>query len=162
MLSLRPIKCCKPPPPSKNYVYGESGWESGGRIRPHRTHQNGLAVDFMVPVLNQEGESVPLPTGTTNKFGYSIEFDANAKYEDLQIDFEAIAEHLYALDAAAKKQSIGISSVIFEKAYIPYLFKTTRGQWIEQHIPFMQGEPWIRHDEHYHVDFDIPCRQLSN
>ena len=29
--------------PGKKYVYGESGWEHGGRIKPHRTHQNGLA-----------------------------------------------------------------------------------------------------------------------
>lgn len=144
----------------KKYVYGESGWEGGGRIRPHRTHQNGLAVDFMVPVVNTAGESVPLPTGVTNKFGYDIEFDAKARYEDLTIDVEAIAEHLYALDAAAKAQGIGISRVIFEKAYIPRLYQTKRGPWIKEHVPFMQGEPWIRHDEHYHVDFNVPCRPM--
>ena len=27
--------------PSNVYVYGETGWASGGRMRPHRTHQNG-------------------------------------------------------------------------------------------------------------------------
>jgi penicillin-insensitive murein endopeptidase len=125
--------------PNKRYVYGESGWESGGRIRPHRTHQNGLAVDFMVPVLNKAGGSVRLPTGITDKFGYGIEFDAQARREDLRIDFEAIAEHLYALDAAARSNGIGISRVIFEKAYVPRLFETTRGPWIKEHVPFMQG-----------------------
>jgi penicillin-insensitive murein endopeptidase len=146
--------------PDKRYVYGESGWEAGGRIRPHRTHQNGTAVDFMVPVMNKNGQSVPLPTGVTNKFGYSIEFDTNARYEDLKIDFEAIAQHLYALDAAARAQGIGISRVIFEKAYIPRLYDTTRGPWIKERVPFMQGEPWIRHDEHYHVDFNVQCRSM--
>ena len=34
---------------SVTYVYGETGWPSGGRIRPHRTHQNGLSIDFFVP-----------------------------------------------------------------------------------------------------------------
>ncbi|MSQ59082.1 MAG: hypothetical protein EXR36_05415 [Betaproteobacteria bacterium] len=48
--------------PSKVFVYGETGWAAGGRIRPHRTHQNGLSIDFMVPVTNQGGKSVPLPT----------------------------------------------------------------------------------------------------
>jgi len=35
--------------PDRVYVYGETGWENGGRIRPHRTHQNGTSVDFFVP-----------------------------------------------------------------------------------------------------------------
>ena len=147
--------------PNKKFVYGESGWEHGGRIRPHRTHQNGLAVDFMVPVQTVSGESVPLPTGVMNKFGYGIEFTPQAQYKDLSIDFEAISEHLYALDAAAKAQGITVSRVILEKAYIPRLLQTKRGAWIKQHVPFMQGEPWIRHDEHYHVDFATPCRPLK-
>jgi len=147
--------------PKKKFVYGESGWEHGGRMRPHRTHQNGLAVDFMVPVQTASGESVPLPTGVMNKFGYGIEFTPQAQYKDLTIDFEAISEHLYALDAAAKAQGVAVSRVIFDKAYIPRLLQTKRGAWIRQHVPFMQGEPWIRHDEHYHVDFAAPCRPLN-
>ena len=31
---------------SKKYVYGETGWAGGGRIKPHRTHRNGLSVDL--------------------------------------------------------------------------------------------------------------------
>ena len=144
--------------PDKVFVYGESGWREGGRIRPHRTHQNGLAVDFMVPVLDSAGKSIPLPTGVTNKFGYAIEFDKQAKYEALTIDFEAIAEHLYALDQAAKANGTAISRVIFEKAYIPRLYETKRGGFVKERISFMEGEPWIRHDEHYHVDFFVPCK----
>ena len=62
--------------PTKRFVYGETGWKEGGRIRPHRTHQNGLSVDFMVPVLDKDGQSVPLPTNALNRFAYDIEFDA--------------------------------------------------------------------------------------
>lgn len=145
--------------PDTIYVYGESGWARGGRIKPHRTHQNGLAIDFMVPVINRNGKSVPLPTGITHKFGYSIEFDANARYEDLSIDFDAIAEHLHALHQAAQADGIGIKRVIFEKAFIPKLYATRRGGFIKSSIFFMQTEPWIRHDEHYHIDFDVPCKR---
>jgi penicillin-insensitive murein DD-endopeptidase len=145
--------------PDKRYVYGESGWSSGGRIQPHRTHQNGLAVDFFVPVLDEAGGSVALPTGATNKFGYGIEFDSHARYEGLAIDFEAIADHLYELHNAARKNGIGIQRVIFEKAFIPRLYVTKRGAFVKSSVPFMQGEPWIRHDEHYHVDFAIPCKK---
>ena len=35
--------------PSKVYVYGESGYKEGGKFRPHKTHQNGLSVDFFGP-----------------------------------------------------------------------------------------------------------------
>ncbi|MGL1409600.1 penicillin-insensitive murein endopeptidase, partial [Vibrio parahaemolyticus] len=47
--------------PEIRYVYGESGWPSGGRFRPHRSHQNGLSVDFFVPVRDADGRSVALP-----------------------------------------------------------------------------------------------------
>ena len=144
------------------FVYGESGWSSGGRIKPHRTHQNGLSVDFMVPVVDDDGVSVPLPTGVFNRFGYDIEFDAKARSDGLAIDFEAIAEHLHALDAAARAEGIGISRVIFDNAYMPRLLRTRRGAWIGEHVTFMKGEPWVRHDEHYHVDFDVPCRPMRD
>jgi penicillin-insensitive murein DD-endopeptidase len=35
----------------KIFVYGETGFAKGGRFKPHRTDQNGLSVDFMVPVI---------------------------------------------------------------------------------------------------------------
>jgi len=106
------------------------------------------------------GKVSPLPTSILNKFGYGVEFDSNARYETLAIDFEAIADHLHALHEAAKLNGIGISGVIFEKAYIPRLYTTARGAFVRESIPFMQGEPWIRHDEHYHVDFAVRCQPL--
>jgi penicillin-insensitive murein DD-endopeptidase len=145
--------------PSNTYVYGETGWSSGGRIRPHRTHQNGLSVDFFVPVRNAAGKSVPLPTSVTNKLGYDIEFNAKAKYEEYTIDFEATAEHLYQLQIAAKANGAGIALVIFDTEFLPKLFATARGPYLQKELPFMKGKPWVRHDEHYHVDFRIPCKQ---
>lgn len=59
---------------SKKYVYGETGLAQGGRFRPHRTHQNGTSADFMVPVLDTNRRSVPLPTSALDKFGYSRTF----------------------------------------------------------------------------------------
>jgi penicillin-insensitive murein endopeptidase len=143
--------------PEKVFVYGETGWKSGGRIKPHRTHQNGLSVDFMVPVMNRAGRSIPLPTNALNRFGYDLEFDAAGRYEELEIDFLAIAEHLYQLHLAARTQGIGIALVIFDEAYLPRLFATARGPSLKQNLKFMKGKPWVRHDEHYHVDFAVKC-----
>ena len=147
--------------PGKLFVYGETGWKSGGRIKPHRTHQNGLSVDFMVPVIDKTGRSVPLPTTALNRFGYDIEFDATGHYEDLAIDFAAIAEHLYQLHLAARAQGIGIALVIFDNDYLPRLLTTVRGPYLKQNLRFMKGKPWVRHDEHYHVDFAVKCKPLA-
>lgn len=147
--------------PGKVFVYGETGWKAGGRIKPHRTHRNGLSVDFMVPVLDRRGRSVPLPTSPLNRFGYDIEFDASGRYEDLEIDFVAIAEHLYQLDLAARAQGIGIALVIFEQEYLPRLWTTARGPYLKHNLRFMKGKPWVRHDEHYHVDFAVRCKPFA-
>lgn len=142
----------------KVFIYGETGWSTGGRIRPHKTHKNGLSVDFIVPVIDDTGRSVYLPTGVSNKFGYNIDFDANAKFEGYTIDFEAIAEHLYQLNVTAKAHGAGIALVIFDPPYLPRLFSTKRGQYLKENINFMKGKAWIRHDEHYHVDFSVRCK----
>jgi len=147
--------------PAKTYVYGETGWSSGGRFRPHRTHQNGLSVDFFVPVLNKAGQSVPLPTQLTQRLGYDIEFDAKAKYGEYTIDFTALAEHLYQLHLAAKARGVGISLVILDTRYLPRLWATPRGASLRASLPFMKTQAWVRHDEHYHVDFAVPCKPLG-
>jgi penicillin-insensitive murein endopeptidase len=144
--------------PSTRYVYGETGWPSGGRFRPHRTHQNGLSVDFFVPVRDGKGRSVPLPTNLTDKLGYDVEFDHEARYGEYTIDFEALAEHLYQLDVAAKAVGSKLALVIFESQYLSRLFATKRGAYLKETLPFMKGKPWVRHDEHYHVDFAVPCK----
>lgn len=146
--------------PSVMFVYGETGWRNGSRLKPHRTHQNGLSVDFFVPVRNQRGDSVPLPTTSGNRYGYGIEFDNKATFENLSIDFNALAEYLYQLNAAAIKHNAPISLVIFDTTYMPRLLATPRGDAI-RNLPFMKGKPWVRHDEHFHVDFSIPCLPLK-
>lgn len=147
--------------PGRVFVYGESGWKSGGRLRPHRTHENGLSIDFFVPVTDSSGKSVPLPISAFNKFGYGIDFDAEGKFGGLAIDFEAIGEHLYQLSVAAKKANVPIARVIFDPPYLPKLFATKHGDF-QRNINFMKGNAWVRHDEHYHVDFGVPCKPFAS
>ena len=147
--------------PGKLYVYGESGWDVGGRIKPHKTHQNGLSVDFMVPVVDAKGRSVRLPTSALDKFGYDIDFDANARHEGFTIDFDAVAEHLYALDLAARKNGIGISRVIFDRGTFPSCTVRSAAPTSSNESTSCEEQPWIRHDEHYHVDFAVACKPLA-
>ncbi|WP_281559987.1 penicillin-insensitive murein endopeptidase [Thalassomonas sp. RHCl1] len=141
----------------KVYKYAETGWAQGGRFKPHKTHQNGLSVDFMTPVIEADGKSVHLPTHPFNKFGYDIEFDANGKYEALTIDYLALAAHIVALHKAAKAQGVDLWRVIFDPKLQPNLFNTRYGDYLKKHVQFSRKASWVRHDEHYHVDFAIPC-----
>jgi penicillin-insensitive murein DD-endopeptidase len=146
--------------PAKIFVYGETGFAKGGPFKPHKTHQNGLSVDFMVPVVDAKGRSVPLPGNAGNRYGYDIEFDTDARYRDLRIDFEALGEHLYALDQAGRRSGARIGRVIFEPAFLRKLFATRRGPFLRGSITFVRGKVWWRHDEHYHVDFVTECIPL--
>nr|WP_246172775.1 penicillin-insensitive murein endopeptidase [Marinicella rhabdoformis] len=147
--------------PEKVFKYAETGSKNGGLFWPHKTHQNGLSVDFMVPVLNKKGQSVHLKTDAANRFGYDIEFDEAGVWGNLQIDFEALAAHLVALDQQTKNQGYGLWRVIFDPELQPLLLKTKQGDYIRENIKLSSKRSWVRHDEHYHVDFDIPCKPLA-
>jgi penicillin-insensitive murein endopeptidase len=147
--------------PGKTYVYGETGFVHGGRIRPHRTHEAGLSVDFMVPVVDMANRSLPLPSTPLNKFGYGLEFDNQGRIPGMRIDFDAMAEHLYQLSAAARRHGVAIERVIFDEPLMEKLFNSSpRAASLRHSLPFMKARPWIRHDEHYHIDFGIPCLPL--
>ncbi len=143
--------------PHWHFMYGETGWAKGGPFKPHKTHQNGLSVDFMVPVMNAEGLSVYLPVNFSNKWGYDIEFDDLGMYQSYAIDFDAMSAHLKSLFEQAQQAGFGIKKVYFDPRLQDQLFATEQGAFLKQNIAFNKQQAWVRHDEHYHVDFDIKC-----
>lgn len=143
--------------PKKVYKYAETGFKEGGKFSPHKTHQNGLSVDFMVPVINSQGKSEHLPTHVFNKLGYAIEFDRKGHYGEYSIDYEAMAAHIVSLHKKAKEKGAKIWRVIFDPKLQPYLFRTKYGKYLKTHINFSKKKSWVRHDEHYHVDFIVKC-----
>jgi len=147
--------------PNKQFMYGETGWQEGGKLAPHKTHRNGTSVDFMVPVINKKGHSVALPTSVFNKFGYNIEFDKTGEYKNLTIDFEALAAHIYFLNETTRKHQAGIQRVIFDPRLQPRLFQTKYGKKLKGKLKFNSKQAWVRHDEHIHVDFAISCETMK-
>lgn len=143
--------------PNKVYKFAETGFKEGGQFKPHKTHQNGLSVDFMTPVVNSKGKSVHLPTNAFNKLGYNIEFDQNDEYDGLSIDYEALAAHVVALHKQVKKYGYDLWRVIFDPELQPKLFKTKYADYLVSNVQFSTKPSWVRHDEHYHVDFLISC-----
>ncbi len=81
--------------PDKVFKYAETGFQKGGPFKPHKTHRNGLSVDFMTPVMNASKQSVHLPTHPLNKFGYDIELGITS------------LDHLYHLSVNLNK-SLGL------------------------------------------------------
>ena len=143
--------------PDKVFKYAESGFKNGGQFKPHKTHRNGLSVDFMTPVINQNGKSVHLPTNPFNKFGYNIEFEGNT-FKEYTIDYQALAAHIVALHQQGKLAGHDIWRVIFDPKLQPNLFETKYAKYLKANIQFSKKRSWVRHDEHYHVDFIIPCK----
>ena len=143
--------------PSVQFVYGECSWPSGGRLHPHATHRNGLSIDFMVPV-RRAGEPTVIRTTIFNEYGYALDFDGQGycASQDCRLDAEAMAAHLLALYEAAKKRGVMIRRVIFAPELQPLLLQTPLGPAVEKSVAFSKERPWVRHDEHYHVDFENP------
>jgi penicillin-insensitive murein endopeptidase len=145
--------------PDLRFVYAESGWPHGGKMWPHRTHANGTAVDFMVPLRTDDGAIAQINASVINMLGYSVTFDDQGRRGTTRIDFDAIARHLLALDMAAKANGIHIRRVIFEPPLHRLLFASPAGRELQGKLDFMQRPAWVRHDQHYHVDFDVPCQE---
>lgn len=144
--------------PEKLFKYAETGFEKGGEFKPHKTHRNGLSIDFMTPVINAANQSVHLPTNPLNTFGYDIEFDKSGRYDGLRIDYLAMSGHIVALHKEAKRQGYDLWRVIFDPKLQAPLFETKYGAYLKKNISFSKKKSWVRHDEHYHVDFSVPCK----
>jgi penicillin-insensitive murein endopeptidase len=144
--------------PELRFVYAESGWPWGGRFWPHKSHANGTAVDFLVPARTDDGRVAELPTTPLNAYGYGVEVDHNGRSGALKVDFDAIGEHLLALDKAARAHGIRIARVILDLHLQPLLAASKPGAAAMARLQFNRRQAWVPHDEHYHVDFEVECR----
>ena len=142
--------------PERPYIYGETGWSGGGSFWPHRTHRNGLSIDFITPVytLDKAGNKTPttLPCNVTTLWGYSIRLDAAGRYKNYVLDAPAMIAHLVALAAEAPAFGLRVERVIFDPPLLKLLRKTP-GFAALGGMRFMENQAWFPHDGHYHVDF---------
>jgi penicillin-insensitive murein DD-endopeptidase len=144
--------------PELRFVYAESGWPWGGSFAPHKSHANGTAVDFFVPVRTLDGQVSELSTSPFYLFGYAVSFDKTGRSGSHKLDFDAMALHLLALDRAARTNGIRIRRVIFDVGLQPKLAASGQGSQVIGRLSFNRQQAWVKHDEHYHVDFDVQCR----
>lgn len=142
--------------PQWHFVYGEMGWNGGGRFRPHRTHQQGMSADFITPVfvLNSRGEKEPvaLPTNVMNLWGYGIRGSDDGHFNEYHFDTTVMIAHIAALRDAGRDYGIGIKQLILDPPLL-VLLKKDPTFWRIADVKFMNGRAWFPHDGHYHVDF---------
>jgi penicillin-insensitive murein DD-endopeptidase len=145
--------------PNRKFFLMELSHQHGGKLYPHRTHQNGLSVDFMMPKLQNGVPNYSLDT--LGKEHYFLDFNDNGEYTKdttIKIDFDLIAKHILLLNEAAKKQGYKISKVIIKVEYKNNLFETPNGKILKNSGIYIVKSlsPLINsiHDDHYHVDFE--------
>ena len=56
---------------------------------------------------------------------------------------------------AACEQGIQVRRVIFAPDLRGELFAAEQGDEVRRRLTFIPGGAWVRHDEHYHVDFSL-------
>ena len=145
-------KNCETTCPKICFVLGETGKRKGGRFLPHRTHRNGLSVDFMSPLL--KGGKPYQTNHIFNRWGYGLDFDNTGKNETYQIDYETMAQHILAIKKAAAKNGLKIQKIIFDPVLRPQLIKTNVGAQIKN-LAYTKNRVVVRHDDHYHIDFAV-------
>lgn len=115
--------------PSRYFYLMELSSENGGKLYPHKTHQNGLSADFMMPKLKEGKQYYGLDTLGVKH--YLLKFNDNGEYEkdtSITIDFNVIAQHLLILNDNAKKYDYKISKVIIKIEFKDELFATEYGK----------------------------------
>lgn len=146
--------------PLRQFTIMECSLKNGGELFPHRTHQNGLSIDFMMPKLKEGTPFYGLDSlGASH---YWLNFDSNGRYvkdTNIHIDFELIAHHLLLLNASAKNYSLRVKKVIINTSMKQSLFMGKYGQMLKNSDIYIVQKlsPMLNalHDEHYHVDFDL-------
>lgn len=144
--------------PERHFCIMECSHKHGGKLFPHRTHQNGLSIDFMMPKLKDSKPYYELDNLGAQH--YMLTFDENGNYSEdksISLDFNTIALHILELQKAAKKNGLSIEKVIINTSLKDELFATENGKILKTSGIYVVRNlsPLINavHDDHFHIDF---------
>lgn len=89
---------------------------------------------------------------------YALSFDEEGNWNELiQVDFEAMGQHLLALDDAARANGLSLKKVILKIELKDDFYATPSGREVQRRgIYFAKSLSKVvndLHDDHYHVDF---------
>jgi len=149
---------CETELPKKFFRVMECSKKHGGKMSPHRTHQNGLSIDFMTPLIKNGKQKKAY--NRIGIFRYLLNFDSHGKLsKKVSIDFETMAQHILLLDNEARENGLRVKKVIFKINLKDDLYKTKSGVELKRKgIYFAKSLPERidkLHDDHYHIDFEF-------
>jgi penicillin-insensitive murein endopeptidase len=143
---------------NRQYTIMECSNKNGGKIYPHRTHQNGLSIDFMMPLKKNNKPYYGLDQ--TGAGHYLLKFDQNGRLADdksIEIDFDATVLHILTLEKEARKNGLRIKKIIINTDLKDELYAAKNGTQLKSRGIYVVQKltPMINalHDDHYHIDF---------
>ncbi len=146
--------------PDRKFFIMECSNKNGGKIFPHRTHQNGLSIDFMMPLI--KGNKAFYGLDTIGASHYWLDFDNEGKYsgdKGISIDFDLVAMQILSLETQARNNGYKIQKVIIKTEFKNLIFATPYGKKLKQSNIYLVNSltPLINslHDDHFHIDFEI-------
>lgn len=138
----------------RTFVIGETGARQGGPISFHKEKQNGLQVDFMIPLL-EDGKPYS-GLNVTNYWNYGMEFGEDGTLDGMSVDYAAMASHLATLQASCLKNGLTIKRIEMN----PALKKGLLGKDVANLLKNIVGKNALKsgktYPAYYTVTFEIP------
>lgn len=145
--------------PGREFTCMESGLKNGGPIPGHKTHQCGLSVDLMVPLMKDS--VVYYGLDTIGGAHYGLEFDDKGRWlqdSTVAIDFNLIGIQILSLDKQARLNGLHVKKVILKLELKDNFYATKAGRkvkakgiYLAMNLPEAVNK---QHDDHFHVDFE--------
>lgn len=153
---LDALSTCEKTCPNRKFKLMECANKHGGKMLIHRTHQTGLSIDIMTPMMKNGA-----PYALTDHLGvwhYLLQYDNSGKWtKNVQVDFEHLARLILAIDDAARNNGLKLSKVILKTDLKDEFYATESGKKVKARgIYFAMVLPKTinnLHDDHIHLDF---------
>lgn len=138
----------------------ETNGRNGGNMLIHRTHENGMSVDLMIPKKNGDRQS--RFWDRVGMWHYLLDFDDEGGFylnNNVKLDLENLAKAILAIDDGARQNGLRIRKILLRTRLLDEFYSTKSGKevrrrkiYIPQRLPY-----WVDrvHDDHIHVDFEI-------
>ncbi len=145
--------------PSQEFQIMEISHEHGGQLWPHKTHQKGTSVDFMLPKIKDGKINYSLDNKGVSH--YFLTANDDGLYENsggVYINFESAAKEILAFNEAAILQGWKIKKVILKIELLGNLLKTPSGKKLKASNIYFAKQLSKKvndlHDDHFHIDFE--------
>jgi len=145
--------------PDQQFQIMEISHEHGGPIWPHKTHQKGTSVDFMLPKIKDGKINYSLDNkGVSHYFLTANDAGLYENSGGVYINFESAAKEILAFNEAAISQGWKIKKVILKIELLGNLLKTPSGKKLKARNVYFAKQLSKKvndlHDDHFHIDFE--------